>query len=116
MSKSTLGRKRFTSAYIFRLHSITEGSQDRNLEEGTDAEAMKDHWLLACSSWLAQAAFLELGLPAQGGGTIHRELEGPHQSSVKKIPDPVGSPPQMTLVHAKFSRCMEYRKLLNKRW
>ena len=35
-----------------------ELKQDWNLEAGAYAEAMEGHCLLACSSWLAQPAFL----------------------------------------------------------
>jgi len=52
---------------------INQGSQDRtsnkagNLEAGTDAEAMEEYSLPACSLWLAQPVFLENpGPPAQG--------------------------------------------------
>jgi hypothetical protein len=52
-------------AYTSILQSITEGSQDRNLnragtwqEAGADVEAVEGCHLLACSPWLAQSAFL----------------------------------------------------------
>jgi hypothetical protein len=34
------------------------GSQGRNLEAVTEAEAMEESYLLACSSWPARPAFL----------------------------------------------------------
>lgn len=37
--------------------SEQELKQDRNPEVGTDAENMEESCLLACSSWIAQAAF-----------------------------------------------------------
>lgn len=42
------------SSYI----SILEGGQGRNLEEGTEAESMKEYCLLAHSPWLAQPVLL----------------------------------------------------------
>ena len=37
--------------------SVTEESQDRNLEAGADAEAMEGCCILACSPWLAQPSY-----------------------------------------------------------
>ena len=60
MTQSNLGRKGLLVKS--RLHSITEGSQGRNLDAGTEAE--KPPLLL----WLAQLASLHNpGPPAQGG-------------------------------------------------
>ena len=36
-----------------RSHSITEGSQDRKLEAGTEAEVFEEHGIVDSSSWLA---------------------------------------------------------------
>jgi hypothetical protein len=37
---------------------IRAGKQSRNLEVGTEAKAVDECCLLACSPWLAQPAFL----------------------------------------------------------
>jgi hypothetical protein len=42
LTKNNLGRKRFISSHASRLHSITEGSQGRNLEAGTAAETREE--------------------------------------------------------------------------
>ena len=49
MTKSNVGKKEFISAYIM------EGTQDRNLETGTEAEAMEEqHLLLVCFCFLIE--------------------------------------------------------------
>jgi hypothetical protein len=42
-----LGRKRFFGLYFH----MTIDKESQNLEEGTDAEAIDEYFLLACSSW-----------------------------------------------------------------
>ena len=49
MTKSNLWREGFILCYTFRLQSIVEGSQGRNLETGTEAETMEECCLLTCS-------------------------------------------------------------------
>lgn len=60
MTKSHLKRKGFVSSYS--LQSIINRSQNRNsqgnLETRTEAEAMEECGLLACSSQLAHSTFL----------------------------------------------------------
>jgi hypothetical protein len=52
----------FSSHFHITVHdqrkSGQELTQGRDLEAGADAEAMEGCCLLACSSWLAQPAFL----------------------------------------------------------
>jgi hypothetical protein len=52
-TKGKLGRKGF-----IQLHLAVFTKQSRNWEAGVCAEAMEECCLLACSSWLAQSAFL----------------------------------------------------------
>lgn len=40
------------------LQEVGAGAQGRNLGAGTEAETMEEHWLLACSPWLAQCALM----------------------------------------------------------
>ena len=56
MTESNLGRKGFITAHS--CGSITKGSQGRNLEAGTETEAMEEHCSLGCFSLLAQPALL----------------------------------------------------------
>jgi hypothetical protein len=58
-----------------------ELKQGRNLEAGTDAEAMEGWCSLACSPWIAQLAFLK----NPGIGPSHNGL-GPPPSITKKMP------------------------------
>jgi hypothetical protein len=48
MARSNLGKKGFISSEASGSHSITEESPGRNLEAGTEAEAMV---LMACSAY-----------------------------------------------------------------
>jgi hypothetical protein len=50
--KDNRRQKRVYSAYTSRSQSTPERSQGRNLEAGTEAEAMEELCLLACSPWL----------------------------------------------------------------
>lgn len=56
---------------LFKLINPSSGevmarNQSRNLEVGTEAVAKEECYLLACSSWVAQSAFLyNPGLPDQ---------------------------------------------------
>jgi hypothetical protein len=64
-----LGKERLYLAYTFSVQSIAEGSQEnnsgRNLEAGSEAEAMEECCFLAGFPWLGQLAFLDnLGSPA----------------------------------------------------
>ena len=61
------------------------GTRVQESEAGAEAEAVEEHCLLACFSWLAQFVFLDIpGLPAQGWHYSH--FDGPlitnHQSSI----------------------------------
>jgi hypothetical protein len=64
MTKCNLGKKGFILPTVPQNNSSSskgvghELKQDRILEAGADAEAVKGCCLLACSSWLAQPAFL----------------------------------------------------------
>lgn len=42
----------------YRLRSVMEGSQGRNLDTGTETDMMKECCLLTCSPQLAQPALL----------------------------------------------------------
>lgn len=57
-----LGRKGFVSLLLLRdspsSEGISPGTQGTNLEERTEAKDMEEHYLLACSLWLAPPAFL----------------------------------------------------------
>jgi hypothetical protein len=44
------------------LKEATEGTQGRNPEAGTKADAIGEHSLLACSSWFSQLAVLKYNL------------------------------------------------------
>lgn len=64
LTKNDLERKGFISSYGL---PIIHGSHSRNLESGTDTEAMEECCLLVCSPQLAQPAFLYYPRPpAQG--------------------------------------------------
>jgi hypothetical protein len=84
MTKSNLG---LISAY--NVECIMKGNQGRNLEAGTNAEAIKEYCLLAWSPWLAQPAFVyHPGPPYPGWHDMGRSmvLRGwipPHQSKKK---------------------------------
>jgi hypothetical protein len=52
MTKCSLGKGGFTSAMTLGPDSISEESQGRNLEAGTEAKAVEENCLLACSSRL----------------------------------------------------------------
>ena len=61
--QGNLGKEVYFSSHFqgivhSRVKSRQELTQGRNLEAGTDAEAMEGCCLLACSPWLAQPAFL----------------------------------------------------------
>lgn len=63
-----INEERFYLAHS--LHSITDGSQGRNLDAGTETETMKESLmkesLLVCFAWIAQLPFLHnLELPVQ---------------------------------------------------
>jgi hypothetical protein len=74
--------------FYFIIQFIMAGSQGRNLEEGTEAEAMKEYCLLICSPWLYSVSFLNnTGPPDQ---EWHRpQWALPNQSLVKKISTPL---------------------------
>jgi hypothetical protein len=48
-SQNNLGKKGLISFYKLTSQSINNGSQDRNLEAGTEAEAMGECFLQVCS-------------------------------------------------------------------
>lgn len=91
--KATWRRKGFFYLKTLRSHSIAKESQDRNLESGTEAEAMKE-W---CCPVYFHALFDLLSYTGQGylsrGGTTHSKL-GPSISIIiqKNTPQifPVG--------------------------
>jgi hypothetical protein len=61
MTKKQLGRKGFIrltlSTLLFITKEVRTGTQTGQ-EAGADAEAMEGCYLLACSPWVAQLAFL----------------------------------------------------------
>lgn len=81
--KITLGRKDFILAY--RLWSVIQGSQGRNLKTQTEAQTMVEkHYLLACSFWLTKLAFL-YGPGPSVYSWYHPQQAG-HQISTKTMP------------------------------
>jgi hypothetical protein len=56
MTKKQAGEEMVYLAYTSSQYSIIEGSQDRNLEAGAEAEAME-----GAAYWFAQPAFLAQG-------------------------------------------------------
>lgn len=72
--QSNLGK----SGFIWGVHHfIIEESQGRNLEAGSDAEAMEEYCLQACSSWLAQPSSYRTKDHQPRDGTTHRGLGPP---------------------------------------
>ena len=62
-------------AYVgYRLQSITEGSQGRNLEAGADAEAMGACWVVPLLSLLS---YTTQDLHLLGSGATHSGLGSP---------------------------------------
>ena len=58
MSKATWGGKGiFHPTASSPLREVRAGTQDRNLEAGTEAETMEEHCLLVCSARLSQIYF-----------------------------------------------------------
>jgi hypothetical protein len=78
-------------SYISRQQSISEGSQDRNLESGAEAEAMEGCYLLACSPWLPQPNFYTIQGHLPMGSTSHNWL-GPPRSIFKQENTPTDLP------------------------
>ena len=63
------------SSHTPSLREIRAATQGRNLEAGTEAEAMEKHSLLTCSLQLAQLAFHHITQDdLLGDGTTHRGL------------------------------------------
>jgi hypothetical protein len=81
-----VGEKRVYSAYKSTSLSITEGSQElqqgRNLEAGTDAEAMEGR---SAAYWLAQPACLWNSASLAQEWYHPHGLSPPHQSLNKKM-------------------------------
>ena len=60
------------------------GTQVRNLDARTEAEAMKEYLLQACSLWLVQPSYTTQNHLLRGGGsTTHRQLDALTLSLVK---------------------------------
>lgn len=57
MTESSL-REGFLFQQMLCSQFITKGSQGKYLDAGAHAEAMEEHRLQLCSSWLGQPAFL----------------------------------------------------------
>lgn len=72
MTQSNLGRKGLLVKS--RLHSITEGSQGRNLDAGTEAETIEGHCLLTCSPWLLHCFLIQSRPTCLGDCTAHDGL------------------------------------------
>jgi hypothetical protein len=62
MTKKQVGEERALLTLHIAVHhqrkSGLELTQGRNLEAEADAEALGEHYLLACFPWIAQLAFL----------------------------------------------------------
>jgi hypothetical protein len=61
--------------FIIKGSQVRNSKQGRNLEAGTDAEAMEEYCLLACSACF----FIE-----PRGGTTHNELGSPADPYLRK--------------------------------
>ena len=75
MTKQQAGEEKVYLTLITVCHQRKLGQelkQDRNLEAGTDAEAVEEGCLLAFSPWLAQPAFLSYWGHQSSDGTIQR--------------------------------------------
>lgn len=48
MTKRSLGRTRFITVYSQPSRAVRSGTQGKDLEAGTEAEALDGHCLLAC--------------------------------------------------------------------
>lgn len=80
MTKNNLLDKGFISPH--RSPSINEGSHNRNLEAGTEVQAIEEYHFLALSSQLAQSAFKTTsprGTPPRVSWTL------PYQLSIKEL-------------------------------
>lgn len=83
--KKKNGQKQTVEERVYFSLQLTERSQSRNLEAGTEAEAMGKHCLQACSH---SCLSLPSCLPAQGWD--HPQWIGPfhiNHSSIKKMAD-----------------------------
>ena len=87
-----LGKKRFCFSIKFSGHTPSlrgdrAGTQGRSLESGTEAEAVEEDCLLACSSWVTQSVFFLYKLRSTSPGTASSTMGFalPHQSLIKKI-------------------------------
>lgn len=74
------GRKGLFQLITLKSHSITKGSQDRNVESGTEAEATEE--LMACSA----CHFYTTRDHLPQGGITHAGWALPQQSLIKKTP------------------------------
>lgn len=59
------------------MREVRAGTQGRDLEAGTEVEAIEDHCLMACSSSPAQPAFLYSLRPPAQGDAAHNGLSLP---------------------------------------
>lgn len=93
-------RKGFISSYSLNFIIRRSGQELRagTLETGTDAEAMKECSLLACSSWLAN----QLALPSR---TTHPEAHL-YQSLIEKMP------PRLSHRLLRQGHCLNWGSLL----
>lgn len=80
---ATQRRKRIDSSYTLQYitRKVREETLGRNLDAGTEAEAMEAHCLLDCSLWLAQPAFFYN--PGVALPTVNWALS--HQLLIKKM-------------------------------
>jgi hypothetical protein len=87
MTRSSLGRKGFISSYSSRpsLREVGGRNLSRNPGPGTEAEALKEHCLLACS-WcsLSLLFYTTQDGPVGGGAPPTVAWAFPHQSLIKK--------------------------------
>lgn len=75
MTKSNSRKKGFDSSYNTQVTLHHCGKSGQALKAGTEAEALEEHCLLACSSWHSQPAFLQNH--QHRGGTFHSGLDPP---------------------------------------
>ena len=74
MTKTQLGKERVSLTYTSIAIFILDGSQDRNLEVGDDAEAIEECYLLAMSHSLLSLLSYRTQDHQPRDGPIHNDL------------------------------------------
>lgn len=76
------GRLYFTLQPTVHCKECQGGAQSRGLEAGVEAEAIKEHYSLSCSSLLLNLLLLYHPGPPEKGWCIHSVQASPHQSFI----------------------------------